>query len=673
MSSYTKELNNLKMNIKKYMKEYDSEFVKCYIKNMCTENYGKKLIGANLMLNNSFLFDDEWDMEQCTIPYVNKHLDWNYTPNGDEEWVFMLNRHEYFEKLIIAYYLKDDDRYINKLKELIFNWIENNEIKIDGGKTIRTIDTGIRCGSWLKVILHLVNENKLSDDEILKLIFSIKEQLEYLRDAYKAKYILSNWGVLQTTAIISCYLWFEEFIKDDSLFSWGLNELYREIETQVLDDGSHWEQSVMYHIEVLNCSMSAIYYARYFNIDLNERFLNKIHLMARYLIYCGDANSLQECQGDSDRSDIRDVLVKAAILFNDSELKFRANNDVDLSSIFLFGKGGFIKYINIDKTEIKDLNKSFIDSGNIYIRSGWDEKASFTYLQNGTLGSGHGHSDLCHFSIHYDGKPFLVDTGRYTYVESDVLREYLKSAKAHNVSVIDDSPFAIPNHSWAYDKYADVMKNYFCEKDNIAYAEMSYLATLDDETPYVVTRKVLVISPDIWIVVNDIRCKGNHVCTNYYNLDNEVKVYEEEDCFKCINHGSEIKIYNNNVDSKFISNGLISKHYNSINNNKKIVTKTSFENSLVNCDIILGQKLKNIEIINPDIVQYNSEEKIENDMAIIKEFIINENESYTVIIFNRETFKGAKVYMYNNDIAIYGKVVVIHKVNERIEIIRLKF
>ena len=58
-------------------------------------------------------------------------------------------------------------------------------------------------------------------------------------------------------------------------------------------------------------------------------------------------------------------------------------------------------------------------------------------------------------------------------------------------------------------------------------------------------------------------------------------------------------------------------------------------------------------------------------MAVTKEFIINENESYTVIIFNKETFKGAKVYMYN-DLALYGKVIVIHKINDKSEVIRLK-
>lgn len=182
MSNYSNKIEGLKAKVNEYMQVYDAEFVRYYINHNCKNEVDKKLIGSNLILNNSFIFDDEWDMEQCKIPYLNRDLDWNFTPNGDEEWVFMLNRHEYFEKLIAAYYFSNDEKYLDKLKELIFNWIEKNEIKECGGPTIRTIDTGIRCFSWMKSLLHLIHENKLEDEEILKIISSIKEQLEYLKN-----------------------------------------------------------------------------------------------------------------------------------------------------------------------------------------------------------------------------------------------------------------------------------------------------------------------------------------------------------------------------------------------------------------------------------------------------------------------------------------------------------
>ncbi|MDZ5034387.1 heparinase, partial [Clostridium perfringens] len=79
-------VEKLKIKVKKYMVSYEKENVVNYIKNQCKDSYKETLKGANFLLNNSFIFDEAWDMEQCKIPYVNRKLDWNYTPNGDEEW-----------------------------------------------------------------------------------------------------------------------------------------------------------------------------------------------------------------------------------------------------------------------------------------------------------------------------------------------------------------------------------------------------------------------------------------------------------------------------------------------------------------------------------------------------------------------------------------------------------
>ncbi|ATD55782.1 heparinase II/III family protein [Clostridium chauvoei] len=669
---FENELRLLRSNIKELMKDYNIEFVKNYIKNECREEYSKKLIGANLLLNNSFIFDETWDMEQCRIPYVNNPINWSFTPNGDEEWIFMLNRHEYLNKLILAYYIENKDIYIEKWKHLVLNWIDNNEIKLEGGKTIRTIDTGIRCQSWINSLMHIINEDKINDEELLKIILSIKEQLLYLNKAYIDKYILSNWGVLQTTAIMNCYLLFKDFIQNEELFNWALEETYKQMDIQVFDDGSHWEQSVMYHVEVLNCSMKVISMCEKFNFNLNNDYKEKVHSMARYLMYCGGPKSTQEAQCDSDRTDIRDVLVKAAILFKDEELKGMSFNKIDLSSIYMFGKNGYDKFEAIKGKIPKERNKSFIDSGNIYLRSDFKEDASFTYIQNGTLGSGHGHTDLGHFSIYYKGEPFLIDSGRYTYVEDDIMREFLKSAKAHNVSVIDDEPFGIPNKSWGYNKYGDVLKNYFINKENINYAEIAYLGELKDKTQYTVIRKILFIEPKIWVIVNEIRCTGEHNCKNYYVLDNNVKIEKRDDYLVAVNNSRKIKLYNYNIDKLNIKNTYISKNYNEIQNSKRIETNTKFNGKLINYDIIIGDEgFEDIIIKDGVLKQYNSKEQVSLERAMVKNIIVSDEEEYVVVIFNEETYKGGKVYFYDKT-PIYGKVVVIHKNKGMSKVIRLK-
>lgn len=666
MRKYGDEIRILKDRVENYFNEYDKKFVIDYIEKNTKREYEKKLIGANLLLNNSFVFDNTWDMEQCNIPYRIDPFNWNYTPNGDNEWIFMLNRHEYLNKLLIAYYIEKDEKYIEKLKWFIFNWIDNNEITIKGGNTIRTIDTGIRCLAWIELLIHLISENKLSDDEILKIVLSIKEQVKYLKDAYIGKYTLSNWGVLQTTSIVAIYLWLDEFFEDKELKKWAESELYTQIEMQVFDDGSHWEQSLMYHVEVINCSIKLINYSQKLNSKLDKDFNKKINSMIEYLMYSKAPNSSQEAQGDSDVTDVRDVIVKGAVLFNNELLKGAAFKDMDLMSIWSLGKKGYEKFNSINKREPEEINKIFKDSGNIYLRDSFNENSNFTYLQNGTLGSSHGHVDLGHISIHHNGKPYIVDCGRYTYVDEDPLREYLKSYKAHNVCVIDRDPHGVPNKSWSYHSYGDVVKNYFESKDGISYVEMPYTSTLKDGTPYLINRKVLYINKGIWLIVNDVKCSGNHILESIYNLDNKVKVSINEKEVSLENNGDILKLYSKEIFER--KNGLISKCYNEITNNSKIVKKIKFNNFNVNYDIIINSPIK---IKSGQIHQFNNLEKIDEDLVIVKEFVISDNEEYIVIVFNKETYKGGKIYYYK-DVPIYGKVVVLHKIGEIYTRIRMK-
>ncbi|MBU3135525.1 heparinase II/III family protein [Clostridium gasigenes] len=666
------KIQNLRGKISSYMSEYNKDFVVNYMNVNCKREYEQVLKGGNLLLNNSFLFDGTWDMEQCNIPYRVNPIIWDYTPNGDEEWTFMLNRQEYLYKLIISYYVENDEKYIVKVKELIFNWIDSNEITLKGGNTIRTIDTGIRALAWIPILIHLINEDKLKDEEIMRIVDSIKEQLTYLKEAYTGKYILSNWGVLQTTSIICSYLWLKDFFKDENLFNWAIKELYTQIDIQVFDDGSHWEQSIMYHVEVLNCSMKVIYYSKVFGFKLQRSFKEKIKSMAEYLMYSQTPDCTQECQGDSDKTEVRDVLTKAAILFEDETLKGAAFKNIDLNTVWLMGKKAFKTFNNIKFNKSRELSKEFKDSGNIYIRSSLKKDSSYTYLKNGTLGSGHGHCDLGHMSIFYDGKPFLIDSGRYTYVEGDPLREYFKSAKSHNVSIVDNDPFGVPKGSWGYKSYGYAFKNYFFAKDGITYAELPYRGKLKNGNEYTIIKKVLFISPNIWMVVNDIRCFGNHSLENYYNFDNNVNLEINDEKISLNNSGSKLSIYNYNIDTLSKRDSLISKCYNEINNSIGIITEKDFDDKVINYDIMVGEdNCNNIRIKNGEINQFKGNNNISEEVCIVKEIELSLDESYIIIIFNEETFKGSKIYFYN-DIPIYGKVVIIHKNKCGYKLIRLK-
>ena len=510
---------------------YEKERVCAHIAGNCREEAEKILAQADRLMAHTFSFEDRWDMEPCSEPFTLKEMIWDRSPNGDPEWIFMLNRHEYMNKLLIAGWLTGDKAYVEKLKWFLFHWIQANPILPEGTVTTRTIDTGIRCMSWQYLLLHLLGEGLMEEREAAGILESMKEQFASLRKRYIGKYTLSNWGVLQTASICNGYLWFHEYLPSDGTEDWAWQELERQIGLQVLDDGAHWEQSMMYHMEVLLACMKLLASCRaWVRIENRTEFwrdtdwLEKaVDRMSRYVLFASGPDHLQIAQCDSDVTDVRDVMVKAAVLTGDGRYRYAGYDTADLDSAWMFGSAGVTGYSAMAGRKPESLSLAAADAGHIFFRSSWEEDSHFTYMKCGPLGSGHGHADLTHISLHYRGCPILVDSGRYSYVEEEPLRPFLKSAQAHNVCVIDGESHGRPRGSWGYDSFGQSFKNYYREQGPVHYGEMAYHGCLMSGAHYLVIRKVMAVDQGIWMIVNDIRCDGGHEVKEYYHLDSAVQ------------------------------------------------------------------------------------------------------------------------------------------------------
>jgi len=84
---------------------------------------------------------------------------------------------------------------------------------------------------------------------------------------------------------------------------------------------------------------------------------------------------------------------------------------------------------------------SFPDGGYYIQRSGWSgfKNARYLVFDCGPLGDGgHGHYDFLNIEVAANGRPLIVDPGRYTYAESDWRRRF-KGTAAHNTVCVDDA------------------------------------------------------------------------------------------------------------------------------------------------------------------------------------------------------------------------------------------
>lgn len=111
---------------------------------------------------------------------------------------------------------------------------------------------------------------------------------------------------------------------------------------------------------------------------------------------------------------------------------------------------------------------------------------NYTLFSNTSMGSGHGHCDNLHISIDYNNTAYLVDCGRYTYVDNDQ-RIYLKSMYAHNSVILDDKPSSNPKSSWDMKNFVNVGQNYFNRVKNISLLS----GYIYDKRVFFITEKLL--------------------------------------------------------------------------------------------------------------------------------------------------------------------------------------
>lgn len=694
-------MHGLRRRAKRFTRYFDPAGTARYVRSHCGAEAAEVLRQAELLLGQTFVFTDRWDMEPCAVPYTIDLKSWVQSPNGDPEWVFMLNRHDFLHKLWQAYVLTGEKTYAARLRHLILDWIERNPITRNGTDATRTIDTGIRCMNWITLLPHLLAEDILSDGDAELVIDALREQFVNMRSRYIGKYALSNWGVLQTTAICAGYAWYPEFLPD-GLDKWAWAELKLQLSLQILGDGSHWEQSPMYHVEVLNtcvrllCHLNAARAAGLppcpeaeaavkagevwtderearagpgegYDPEANGWLVSAIRVLSRHVLYTADPRFFQLPHGDSDVTDVRDVMARAAVLLEGGGIyRFAAGDAMDMDSAWLLGVPGIEAFSRLRPVRPERRVWNCPDSGNLFLRSGWSENANFTWMKNGSLGSSHGHADQTQLCIHYKGKPFLIDSGRCTYREDDPLRVLLKRPCAHNVCVIDRQSGGVPNGSWSYHRYDEPLKNYYAQAGDAHYTEMAFHGALGDGTPYLIWRKVLTLEQGVWISVQDVICQGSHRVREYFHLAGPIAVYPGDERFLLRNEDVSLALYTRDrMEFRF---GVISERYNEKRYAPILVKDCRMEDRLT-ASVVLADPSDTVKPV--PVYQLRREAPVSDDVACAWDIEKTNGTKWTVILWNRETCRGDKLYTCHGR-SVYGKAVVLAWNGDDCRVIRLK-
>jgi hypothetical protein len=516
----------------------------------------KSIDVANQVYRKNFIFRYDWDMEKTNVPYqfIN-NIDWTLIPFGDEEWCFMLNRHRYWIDLGKAYMFTKNESYAKVWVHQVTDWIKKNPIQDEKLKKLswRRIEAGIRCENWIKSFEYFKNSPSVTPAFFELFLNSLYEHAKCLDSSFSDFSKTSNWGVLEYQGLFDVAVFIPE-LKTSSLWkNDALKKLSVCAQLQILPDGTQWEQSPMYHNEVFQCLLNVNYLSQKFNIAIPEILIAKTKAMAMANVKWQKPNFHQPLIGDSDDSDLRGLLTFASFLFKDSVLKSRAYFACDYENSFLISPMQQAVYKNMNIYKPDFLSAFLQSSGDMVLRSSWSDSANYMILQLKKLACGHAHDDIFNFSLFANGKDYLVDGGRYTYVESD-MRKQLKSSESHNVLSVDNLPNSIYESSWSNSYNADSRGIYTKITKEYDYAEADNTAYLRLPDPVLMTRRVLFIKPGLWLFFDSFTANGSHKYSQYFNFPNK-----------------EIKTSENQIETTYDKNNLIIRAVNPV----KIDTETS--------------------------------------------------------------------------------------------------
>lgn len=610
---------------------------------------------SNLIDDDIIIFNASLDMESSIIPVHFSEWDWLYTPNGDPEWTYMLNRQGFLMDLAKAYLLTGKSRYFDKWKMIVLDWIEQEGIPSERNKNAwRTIDTGIRCQNWVFSFLLFgseVWENESGED--LKIIRdSLENQALHIKETYISKYVLSNWGVLAITGFLSVDALFPELLSSSGI-DWAWKQLKDQLELQFYNDGVHWEQSPLYQFEVLTSCMNLLMILEYMEkepiIDLRKLLYSAAN--ATYFMETLDGMLLNLHDSDTVPIQIERDCLKAV----------KMSDGICKTQEYLLYTG--MKYLQ-EKQEPISFPKIFVEkaSGNFFYKN--DTSGTAFSVFSGRHGSGHGHAHLGHVTLQLQGEPFLIDSGRGTYVEDSPIRLYFKTEQAHNVFQIDRKARISPLGSWSYTKMVDHLPSRDFENEDYYIVEVVSWGELPTGEFALLKRLTILDKKNNSLILLDIaHTKGSHLSTQHFHVSPDLTLSQEK-----LREHSEFEFENKEKDKKFYmstlpdmsrscTTGFVSPIYNQFRQHKKVTFEKQFEDFVVVVTAFSNQRVQ-LSRLPAFKAEVTGDQPAEDAFLSGFEVFYANGKKTKIFYSDQNTYKGSKLYRYEEH-WLYGSLNII--------------
>ena len=463
-----------------------------------------------------------------------------------------LSRFPHFDYLARSYSDSGDERYAEAIVRDILDFIEHVDIAESVNFTVQSplnlnpwnwVLLQWRVKRWIDVLAHLRSSPSLSDENYLRFLQYIWDEVDWL--VPNKNLGLHNGTLGNGSAILYTALHYPEA---KSAEAW-------------LDDAE----------ALLDSFLDLAFYPGEFLIELTLGYSEGTLLMC---------SAMFEALPDSDRkkriSEKLEAIFDAHVGMMKPDRSIPRYGDHGIYDIRarilrkgheLFGRSDMLQLADqLHISERADGRLSFPFESNPYylsgyyaMRNGWDTDAQYLSMDAGPFGTNHHHGDKLSITVSADGANFIVDPGTSLYRSTNPgPRIDLRPGYLHNVITIDGID---PNTGWDRHYGFDVLENRWVTNSEYDFLEGTY-EFRNNLLDAMWRRSVFYVKGDYWIVLDAIYGDGEHLVESnlQFMIGNDVEVAADRIVAKAPNGASLdiVQVFGDGLDPAVVIGDTVS-------------------------------------------------------------------------------------------------------------------
>ncbi|HEV2833965.1 MAG TPA: alginate lyase family protein [Pyrinomonadaceae bacterium] len=450
---------------------------------------------------------------------------------GDKKIIWELNRHQYFATLGQAYWLTGDERYAQVFATHLDAWMDANPPKL-GINWASSLEVAFRSMAWLWAFYFFKSSPSLNTETFTrawKFLYLSARHLE----SYLSTYFSPNTHLTgEALGLFFLGTLLPEFKEAKRWQDLGSEILIDQIPVHVRDDGVYFEQSSYYHRYTTDFYIHFLLLSRANKFTLPVAVEEAVVRLLEHVMCITRPDGTTPLFGDDDggrlamldvraANDFRGTLATGALLFDRGDYKLVADGAAE-ELLWLTGSEGLNRFDSIVATQPSETSKAFPEGGYFVMRDGWTNESNYLLFDcgpHGSLACGHAHADALSIDVAANGCTILVDPGTCTYTGSKELRDWFRSSHAHNTVTLDGHSSSAPNGAFSWKTTARCSLQQWISQDRFDFVSGRHDGFMRLESPAMVTREILFLKRDYWIVRDVVSSSKDHRLDVRFHFD----------------------------------------------------------------------------------------------------------------------------------------------------------